>query len=306
MDRAAAFQQVGQALREAVEGTDLTASFRCLLYIPLRQQGKVLAGSAQPRWPAVVLATCAAAGGAERAAVKVATAVELFIAGLDVLDEIEDGDRSPLVEAAGAAQALNASTALLLLAQQTLSRLGEVGIPPERVPALVQTLARAGLTATGGQHLDLASEGRDDVSTADALDIARRKAGALVGGACRLGALLGTTDEEVLALYDTWGRHYGTAAQLANDLHDAENESDKSDVHRAKATLPLIYGRESQSRVLPSNGRDGNLAPQSLQASGALHFTWVALEIECQACAGVLEQLAARGQAVAQLRAISS
>ena len=298
MDSVAIVQQVGQALREAVEGTDLPASFRRLLYIPLRQGYKVLAETPQPRWPVLVLASCAAARGDERAGVRVAAAVELFMAALDAIDELEDDDYSPLVQEAGTAQALNVSTALLVLAQHLLAGLGEDGVPPERVPLFVRALAQAGLTASGGQHLDLTAEGREDVSTADALDIARRKAGAMVGVACRLGALLGTGDEEVLALYDAWGCHYGTAAQLANDLRDAENKGQKSDWQRAKGTLPLIYSRNSPTRGLESP------IPQSLRASGALHFTWVVREIERQACAGVLEQLAARGQAVAPLCAI--
>jgi len=47
----------------------------------------------------------------------------------------------------------------------------------------------------------------------------------------------------LLDLYHQWGRHYGTAAQLSNDLHDAENQQSKSDIERHKGTLPLLYAR---------------------------------------------------------------
>ncbi len=285
-------------------GADLPASFRSLLYLALRQPGKVLAGEPQPHWPAIVLASCAASGGDERAAVTVAAATELFMAGLDILDEVEDGDHSPVVDEAGVAQALNVSTALLLLAQRLLSDLPADGVAPERVPAFARTLAAAGLAATGGQHLDLAAEGQPDVTPDAALDIARRKAGALVSGVCRLGAMLGTDAEELLALYEAWGRHHGTAAQLANDLHDAGNIDRKSDLARAKGTLPLIFVRHAGRRTA-GGASTGEVTPQDLAAGGALHFTWVVLEIERQAGATVLEQLAARGQSVAQLRALT-
>jgi hypothetical protein len=67
--------------------------------------------SAGPRWssPARV------AHGDARVAARVAAAVELFITGLDILDEIEDDDHSPLVDQAGVARALNVSTGLLML-----------------------------------------------------------------------------------------------------------------------------------------------------------------------------------------------
>ena len=55
---------------------------------------------------AVVLGSAAATGGSARAAERVAAALELFLAGLDVLDEVEDGDYSPLAERAGQARAL--------------------------------------------------------------------------------------------------------------------------------------------------------------------------------------------------------
>ncbi len=295
--------RIGQRLQEAVEDTGLPASFHRLLSLALAQPGKTLAGDRQPRWPALVLASCAASGGDERAAVTVAAATELFMAGLDILDEVEDGDHSPLVDEAGVAQALNVSTALLLLAQRLLSDLPADGVAPERVPAFARTLAGAGLAATGGQHLDLAAEGQPDVTPDDALDIARRKAGALVSGICRLGAMLGTDDEGLLALYAAWGRHHGTAAQLANDLHDSENVERKSDVARAKGTLPLIFERRA-TRGMGSETLSG-ASPRELQTGGALHFTWVVLEIERQAGAGVLDQLAIRGQSIAHLRALT-
>jgi geranylgeranyl pyrophosphate synthase len=108
--------------------------------------------------------------------------------------------------------------------------------------------------------------------------------------ACRLGALTGTTDAALLDLYERWGIHFGTAAQLANDLHDATSTGRKSDLELGRGTMPLIYfGQRDESA-------------DRIVGSGALHFTWVVLEIERQACRDLLEQLAAQGQAVAQLR----
>ncbi len=220
------------------------------------------------------------------------------------LDEIEDGDHSSLVEQAGLPQALNVSTLLLMLAHCVLGGLAADGVLPERVPLFGAGLAVATVQATVGQHLDLAAEGRLDLTMASAFDIARRKAGALAGAACRLGALLGTDDEELLGLYEGFGRHYGTAAQFANDLHDAENSSRKSDADRAKATLPLLYERNTGAWAQGGQGAATSPARRDLAASGALHFAWVACEIERQRAAAVLDRLVARGQDVAPLRGL--
>jgi len=292
---AASFVEVGHVLEEAVERAAFPASFRRLLRVPLQQPGKVLAGAKRPLWPATVLAACTAARGATAIGIQVAAAVELFMAALDVLDEIEDGDYSPTTEAGGPGQALNASTALLLLAQNILCRLDQAGLPADRVALFVHALTEAGIEATTGQHRDLAATGNSLASTEVALTIARLKAGALAGGACRLGALAGTTDESLLTLYHDWGQHFGTGAQLANDLHDAEDREHKSDAERGKDTLPLLYARSLQQ-------------PQevigSVAASGALHFTWVILELERQECARILEQLITLGQQTSELRAL--
>lgn len=299
MQTTAIFEQVGRVVREAVGATGLPASLQSLLLDALSREGKALAPAAgrEPRWPALVLASAEAAGGDPAAAVVVAAAVDAFIAALDILDEIEDGDASALIAAAGMPRALNASTALLCLAQRLLGDLGRAGVPAARVPAFLAALAEAGLAATGGQHLDLTAEGRAETTPEEAVEIARRKAGTLVAGAFRLGALLGTADEALLGRYADLGRHYGAAAQLANDLHDVANPERKTDLARGKGTLPLVYDRRG------ATGAAGDDAPpaERLRRSGALHFTWVVIELERQACTRILGELRERGQATAWL-----
>jgi geranylgeranyl pyrophosphate synthase len=294
---AATFIQVKSAIQQAVESAPLSAFFRRDLHLPLRQPGKALADHPQPLWPALVLASCSATGGAASAGVLVAAAVEIFMAGLDVLDEIEDADHSPTVEAVGAAKALNVATALLLLGQNTLFALPSVGIAQDRLSDFVQTLVETGLGATDGQHHDLATAEALPITTDEDLAIARAKSGRLVGGACRLGAMVGTTDTALLDLYTEWGRHYGTAAQLANDLHDAGDHCGKSDARQHKGTLPLLYARGGPERAAPADSG-------KLESSGALHFTWVILEIERQNCLQIIERLAGRDQVIADLHTL--
>ena len=288
--------RVAEIVEDALAGCGLPSTLRQLIEIPLRESGKLLVDY-DARWPRLVLASAQAARGSAATAPRVAAAVEIFMAGVDVLDEIEDADPSPLVDAAGIPQALNAAGILLMLGQRVLADVVvDDGGSPHLVHRLQRTLLDAAITAAGGQHLDLATEGRSDVSPEVALEIVRQKAGALMAGACRLGALLGTDDEAILALYETWGRHWGIAAQLSNDLQDAMAESGKSDRVRGKRTLPLVFA----GRVADPSSPD--IHPDALEQSGALDFTRVVIDVERQHAAAALAELAERGQDVAPLR----
>lgn len=285
MPNDALHQDIRAIILDALGAHVAPTSFSTLLHIPLTQPGKILHQQDTSNWVRLVLAAASATGGDHACAARVAAAIEIVMAGYDVLDEVEDGDDSPTVEAAGTAQAINVGMGLLLLGQRVILELPE---QTDRA-AFAHTLARGVLTSTGGQHRDLASA-LAATSADEALATARQKSGALAGMACRLGALTGTADPALLALYERWGTHFGTAAQLANDLHDATNTGSKSDLALGRGTLPLVYfGKQDGSS-------------DEVTASGALQFTWVVLEIERQHCAELLDQLAARGQGVAQLR----
>jgi len=287
-----ALEVVRSRLLEALGAFNAPASFSALLNIPLNQPDKVLGGAHRPSWVTLVLAACVATGGDVAYGARVAAAIEVFMAALDVLDEIEDGDASPTAAAAGIPQALNGATALLLLAPRLLLDLpARDGLP--HPGDFARVLVDGGLIATGGQHLDLTGEGFAAGSPEEALAIARRKAGALASAACRLGAMVGTADETLLELYGRWGMHYGTVAQLANDLHDAVDDAAKSDVARKKSTLPLLFSHRVTSEIGSNPG---------VAASGALHFTWVIVEIERQACRDLADELDARGQDTAHFR----
>src|SRR5690606_23856455 len=139
------FSLVGQEIRTAIDENSGPDSFRDLLYLPLRQPGKVLGGAPSPRWVMLVCAASRAAGGAQAATARVAAAVELFVAAADLFDEIEDGDASAVVTASSLGQAANVASALLMLAQECLARLGGTEIPAHRVPDFCRTLSQYAL-----------------------------------------------------------------------------------------------------------------------------------------------------------------
>jgi geranylgeranyl pyrophosphate synthase len=292
-------RDAARIIHETINGVGLPAPFKNLLLVPLSRPGKILYDEDSAGWSSLISATSASVRAPELASARVLAAVEVNAAALDVLDEIEDGDASPLVDQVGLAQALNVATALLFIAPLVLEKIGRVhplGADPADYCA---TLARLGLTATLGQHHDLTTATNHESSLEEALMITRAKSGSLAACAVRLTALLGTNNSVILELYEDFGRHYGTMVQLANDLHDAQSTGDKSDLTLRKPTLPVIFFlRGSDKAPLVE------LTPEAVAKSGALQFTWVVFERERQACHEVLDRLDGHNQDTTALRGL--
>jgi geranylgeranyl pyrophosphate synthase len=187
----------------------------------------------------------------------VALAVECYVCALDLLDDVEDEDQTPVVRNLGAARTLNVSTALLTLALQELLSLHEQGVSPTIIVRLLQTLRASLLEAVTGQHRDLLAESRPvrDITREECIEIAAGKAGAIMSLACSLGAVRAGAKKREREQFVEMGTLLGIAHQLDNDAHDlyyllqreilqeaalaASNTSAKTDLTRGKKTLPV-------------------------------------------------------------------
>ena len=197
------------------------------------------------------------------AAYNVALAVECLICSLDLLDDIEDGDQTPVVRQLGAARVLNVSTALLLLSQKMLLTLANFGIPAERIVSLMTLVEEATTTAASGQHEDIIGEQQDidNYTTEDCIRIARSKAGSLFRLACTMGCVFTDIDQSICQLFSELGELLGIAHQLDNDSHDLydilhtqRRDAVKTDVEHHKKTLPLVLAAQIRaSQHAPSN-----------------------------------------------------
>jgi farnesyl diphosphate synthase len=152
------------------------------------------------------------------------------------------------------ATAILAGDALLTFAFDLIAR--EAVHPDAGVRiALVTELARAaGIGGmAGGQMLDLAAEGRFDRSRkpgeADVATLQSMKTGALIAFACRAGAILGEADETARAALEAYGKAFGQAYQIADDVLDVTGDSKTlgkatgKDAAAGKATLVATLGR---------------------------------------------------------------
>lgn len=119
-----------------------------------------------------------------------------------------------------------------------------------RDPAAVQTLTRAfGETAAAiceGEVLQFQVAAYGDYSHANYLEIIRGKTGVLIELALLAPALLLAVPEEQQQALRTFGREYGLAFQMQDDLLDLAGDEATlgkpvgGDLHEAKATYPVL------------------------------------------------------------------
>ena len=225
----------------------------------------VLSGGKRLR-PFLVVETASLFGVARERALAAGAALECVHCYSLVHDDLPAMDNDDLRrgqptthKAFDEATAILAGDALLTFAFDLMAR-DEVHPNPAVRLALVTELARAsGIGGmAGGQMLDLDAEGRfaakrklgeKDIATLQAM-----KTGALIGFACRAGAILGEADDTARAALNRYGKAIGQAFQIADDLLDIEGDA---------ATVGKATGKDSaagKATLVSALGRDDALA----------------------------------------------
>jgi geranylgeranyl diphosphate synthase type II len=216
--------------------------------------------------PLLVILAAEASGGRDADALPAACAVEMIHTYSLIHDDLpamdDDGLRRGLPTCHvkfGEALAILAGDALLTMAFQVLAE----GYPPATAAACCRELARgAGASGmVGGQVDDLAWEKRGG-GLADLEGLHARKTGALFRACLRLGASSargeqpGGPDPALLEALDAYGRCFGLAFQITDDLLDVEGSADQTgkgvqkDAARGKLTYPGLLGvAESRDRA---------------------------------------------------------
>jgi geranylgeranyl diphosphate synthase type II len=218
--------------------------------------------------PLLVILAAEACGGSDTAALPAACAVEMVHTYSLIHDDLPAMDDDDLRRGLptchkkfGEALAILAGDALLTLAFEVLAD----GYPSATAAAGCRELARGAGAAgmVGGQVDDLAMESRAGAGTLDELEFLHaRKTGALFRTSLRLGVLSaqgerpGGADPRTLALVDAYGRAFGLAFQITDDLLDVESSAEQTgkrvgkDAARGKLTYPGFLGvAESRQRA---------------------------------------------------------
>jgi geranylgeranyl pyrophosphate synthase len=199
----------------------------------------------------VLSARCAeAVGGTAHDALAAGAAVEMVHAFSLVHDDLPALDNDlmrrgrPTVHVAfGEAMAILAGDALLALAFQSASA------APRHADAVVRTVAAATAHMINGQVLDTLGGHSPETTPVQLLEaIHTQKTGALIRGACAVGAIAGGASKAQLDSICLWGETIGLMFQAVDDLLDVTQSAEHvgkavgKDKHAGKMTYPAVLG----------------------------------------------------------------
>lgn len=207
--------------------------------------------------PALCLACCRAAGGDPDRALPAAAALELCHNFTLIHDDIEDESRlrhgrETVWSVWGMAHGVNAGDALFALAERTLLRLADRGVPADRVLRAAGLLNDACLRLCEGQYLDLEFERRAEVSRAEYTAMIDGKTASLTAASAAIGAVAGGADDATVTAFQRFGRTLGLAFQVQDDYLGAwglEEDTGKpgADIRDRKKSFPVVYALEAAS-----------------------------------------------------------
>lgn len=200
--------------------------------------------------PALLLMACDLFDGDVKAAVPPALAIEVFHNFTLVHDDIMDNaplrrGKVTVHEKWNPNVAILSGDVMLVEAYKLMMQVDTT--------VLRQVLEVFSNTAVGvceGQQFDMNFEQQDQVQIDDYLDMIRLKTAVLLGGALKIGALIGGASPVDADLLCSFGEKLGTAFQLQDDILDVYGDPDKfgkqvgGDIISNKKTYLLIKALE--------------------------------------------------------------
>ena len=241
-------RELKEYIDETLERIDLT-SLHPLMEAPVRYMLRT--GGKRLR-PLICLLSAELVGGEREKAVKPFLALELIHNGTLIHDDIIDEDETrrgrPSVHIAyGVKRGILAGDILLSLGLHHASETGD--------PRIVEWLSETASKMVQGVALQTHYR-RRILSEEEYLEIAYLKSGSLFEASAALGALIGGGgDEEVKRLAD-FGRCFGVAYQIRDDVQGILNGDEAlNDLVNGDVTLPLIYALRSPTLTEMDRGK---------------------------------------------------
>jgi len=242
--------------------------------LALAMRYSLLGGGKRTR-PLLALLAAEACGADPEDALPAACALEMvhtYSLIHDDLPAMDDDDlrrgRPTCHKAFDEATAVLAGDGLLTLAFEIILRDTRPEAAARCALALAEAAGPSGMV--GGQMADLEAEGRDDANVEALEAIHRRKTGALLRAALRMGGLVAGAPEASLRALDVYGHAVGLAFQIVDDLLDVQGDEAKlgkrvgKDSGLGKWTYPGLLGVEG------SRARARQLADEAVAALAPL------------------------------------
>lgn len=253
----------------------------------------------------------AAVRGDRAAALPLAIATTVLWTGIDLLDDVMDGDLPPEWQGVRPAEiTLAAATLISALAPLALSQLDA---PAATLLAMHQTLAGGLLAMSGGQQADVAMAD-SDAATVEAVEASvAGKSGAGMAMLATLAAQFAGAPAETVSVYGEMGHALGTARQLHSDCYDLFVAPHSKDLAGGTRTWPIAWrlqglAGEERGRFLAllHRARTDAAAREAVRAhlieAGALRGCAFVIELYCDRARRALSRTHPREPAACALR----
>ena len=258
--------------------------------------GTLAAGGKRLRPMLVFLCGGSEGDGLVRAAVAVELLHMATLVHDDVLDQAGLRRGRPTVFATGGRLAATATGDLLF--SRAFAELASAGSAPA-----VSALSAASSALARGELMQRADAWSATVTGERYLERCALKTASLFAEACRLGALLGDTQDEAGEALANFGRRLGLAFQILDDVLDVSGPAERTGKHRGTdlldgtVTLPLIEARRCDPELRAMDLRSVVTGPaQAAAVCDRIATTGALEEAREQALRHVAEAKAALGE----------
>jgi len=228
-----------------------------------------------------------------RTPVLAAAAVELQMEAAFVFDEVADA-------MPGAKRGEDLGLAIALLTAGAAAAVEAAAGCADQAAAM-DHFCRAYSEACAGQVLDSALQGRGEATLGEALRMTCLKSGGLGRFVTGFAARVAGADRDAVALFERFGDHTFTLAQLVDDLRDACAPGRTSDLAQRKATLPVVYYGRAVDSPAPADGMLSVDGCNAYESSGAPLYAAILAHTYMSRAEEDLTLLARRGYAVGGL-----
>ena len=200
--------------------------------------------------PALLLMACDLFGGDIEAAIPPALAIEVFHNFTLMHDDIMDNaplrrGKTTVHERWNQNVGILSGDVMLVQGYKLMMQVEDRLLRP-----ILDIFNTTAIGVCEGQQFDMDFEKRDDVSIDEYLNMIRLKTAVVLGGALKIGALIGGAALKDAELISSFGEHLGIAFQLQDDILDVYGDPEKfgkqvgGDIISNKKTYLLIKALE--------------------------------------------------------------
>ncbi|CAN5301636.1 polyprenyl synthetase family protein [soil metagenome] len=200
--------------------------------------------------PALMSMAYKAAGGADVSAVMPIAAAMEFVHNWtlvhdDIIDKSDTRRGQPTVH-----KKWDETVAILagdMLNNLAYRMVANSAVSKSLIAKVTDELANASMEVMDGEQMDVDFESRESISEQEYFTMIGKKTGALFSASARMGAMIATSDEDIISSLEVYGEKVGLAFQIQDDLLDILGDLATfgkeigKDIKEGKKTLMVIH-----------------------------------------------------------------